>query len=395
MKPDPVVLIVSSAFGDGHAKVAQAIEQSFRSRGINRVHIVDLFGEVHPVLNGITRTFYLKSASYAPNLYGIMYNMTSGMKPDYPLGQFLHSMGKHKVRKFLNDLQPDLIIHTYPYLAASQLGIESADHIPVFTVLTDYCLHGRWLHPRTMKYFVASESIKQELMKARVAEERITVSGIPVRAAFAESADRSQLIRKHGLREDRRYILLSAGAYGVSVKVRKILKSVMEHTDFDSIVLCGNNQKLRLSMEDNYRNHERVHILGYTDEMHELMSVSSCLLTKAGGVTLTEAFALSLPVIVYCPLPGQEAGNAKALSRQRALYTASTEQELISCLRLLEMKPYREEITRQMNALSRKNAAGQIVSEVLETLEQRPSHAAQTLHPLQTKGKAKTAHGYR
>ncbi|AKG34749.1 MGDG synthase family glycosyltransferase [Paenibacillus durus] len=395
MKPDPVVLIVSSAFGDGHAKVAQAIEQSFRNRGINRVHIVDLFGEVHPLLNGITRTFYLKSASYAPNLYGIMYNMTSKMKPGYPLGQFLHSMGKHKVRKFLNDLRPDLIIHTYPYLAASQLGIESADNVPVFTVLTDYCLHGRWLHPRTMKYFIASESIKQELMKVGVAEERITVSGIPIRAAFSESADRAELIRKHGLREDRRYILLSAGAYGVSTKVRKILKSVLEHTDFDSIVLCGNNQKLRLAVEAGYRNNERVHILGYTDEIHELMSVSSCLLTKAGGVTLTEAFALSLPVIVYCPLPGQEAGNAKALSRQKALYTASTEKELIGRLRLLEMKPYREEIKRQMNAISRKNAAEQIVSEVLESLEHRPSYLGQPAHSLQVEGKAKTAHGYR
>ncbi|NGM84098.1 hypothetical protein G5B47_16895 [Paenibacillus sp. 7124] len=92
MNPDPVVLIVSSAFGDGHVKVAQAIEQSFRARGVDRVHIVDLFARVHPWRNGVSRAFYLKSAIYAPNLYGIMYNMTRKMKPDYPLGQFLHSM---------------------------------------------------------------------------------------------------------------------------------------------------------------------------------------------------------------------------------------------------------------------------------------------------------------
>lgn len=219
-------------------------------------------------------------------------------------------------------------------------------------------------------------------MKVGVAEERISVSGIPVRAAFAESADHAVLIRKHGLREDRLNILLSAGANGVSTKVRKILKSVLEHTDFESIVLCENNQKLRLSIEADYRNNKRVHILGYTDEIHELMSVSLCLLTKAGRMTLIEALALSLPVIVYCPLPGQEAGNAKAQSRQKVLYIASTEKELIGRLLLLEMKPYREEITRQMNDISQKNAAERIVSEVLEILEHRPSYLGQPVHSL-------------
>ncbi|MFD1774891.1 MGDG synthase family glycosyltransferase [Paenibacillus rhizophilus] len=395
MNPDPVVLIVSSAFGDGHAKVAQAIEQSFKSRGVDRVHTVDLFAEVHPWLNGVSRAFYLKSFVYAPNLYGLIYNATSGMKPDYPFGRLLHSMGKRKAKEVLEEIRPDVIIHTFPYLAASQLGRESAIQLPVFTVLTDYVLHGRWIHPHTTKYFIPLESIKEAMLSSGVDEQAITVSGIPIREAFMRSPDRAEVLRKHRLKDNQRYILLAGGAYGVMARIRNILKSVLVHTDFDFIVLCGNNDRLRESLEDTYRDNSRVHILGYTDDVHELMSISFCLLTKAGGVTLTEAFAMLLPVIVYRPLPGQEAGNAESLSMQKAIYTACNERELLDRLRRLGIQPFREEIERQMKAISRTESSSRIVDEVLNAIKERPSYAGRIFKKTEGKGKAKNAHGYR
>ncbi|NGM84103.1 hypothetical protein G5B47_16925 [Paenibacillus sp. 7124] len=393
MNPDPVVLIVSSAFGDGHAKVAQAIEQSFRARGVDRVHIVDLFARVHPWLNGVSRAFYLKSAIYAPNLYGLMYGATSAMKPEDPLGRLLHSMGKRKAKGILEYIQPDVIIHTFPYLAASELGKESASEVPVFTVITDYVLHGRWIHPHTMKYFIPTEKIKEALLAAGIDEQAIKVTGIPVRDAFRKFPDPAKVLRKHGLKDGRRYILLAGGAYGVMSRVRNILKSVLDRTEFDLIVLCGNNHRLRTSLDNTYRNNSRVHILGYTDDVHELMSISFCLLTKAGGVTLTEAFAMSLPVIVYRPLPGQEAGNAESLTRQQAICTAFSEAELLDQLRRLEIYSFREEMKRQMRAVSHTESSGLIVDEILLAIKEQTSYAGQPLNEPSGKGKATSAHG--
>lgn len=393
MNPDPVVLIVSSAFGDGHAKVAQAIEQSFRARGVERVHIVDLFARVHPWLNGVSRAFYLKSAIYAPNLYGLMYGATSAMKPEDPLGRLLHSMGKRKAKGILEYIRPDVIIHTFPYLAASELSKESASQVPVFTVITDYVLHGRWIHPHTMKYFIPTEKIKEALLEAGIDEQAIKVTGIPVRDAFRRAPDPAKVLRKHGLKDGRRYILLAGGAYGVMSRVRNILKSVLDRTEFDLIVLCGNNHRLRTSMDNTYRDNTRVHILGYTDDVHELMSISFCLLTKAGGVTLTEAFAMSLPVIVYRPLPGQEAGNAESLTRQQAICTAFSEAELLDQLRRLEIYSFREEMKSQMRAVSHTESSGLIVDEVLLAIKEQTSYAGQQLNEPSGKGKATSAHG--
>ncbi|BCG59325.1 MGDG synthase family glycosyltransferase [Paenibacillus sp. URB8-2] len=393
MNPNPVVLIVTSTFGDGHVKVAEAIEHSFRSRGIDQVHTVDLFAEVHPKLNELSRKFYLNSAVYAQGLYGLLYEMTSGMKPRRALGRLLHSMGKRKVQKILDDMRPDVIIHTFPYLAAAELGEETVSGVPIFTVMTDYVLHGRWLHPHTMKYFIATEGMRQALLSEGIAEDAVVVSGIPIRQAFETYQDRELLLKKHGLCGDRRYILLAAGAYGVMSHTSKLIETVIAKSDFDLIVLCGNNHKLRKAMEELYQENSRVHLLGYTEEMQELMCISSCLLSKAGGITLTEAIAQSLPVIVYRPLPGQEAGNAEWLSRQKVIDTAHNEEQLIDQLRQLEKPLYRRERIRRMKAFSRKSSAEHIVSEILNAVERRQPFAGQA-KPKIVEGQVKTIHGY-
>jgi processive 1,2-diacylglycerol beta-glucosyltransferase len=368
MKINPVVLIVSSAFGDGHAKAAEALEQSFRARGMDQVYIVDLFAEVHPFLNAVSRTFYLKSTTYAPGLYGMLYDMTSRMKPGQPLSRFLHSMGKRKAEEILLRLKPDVIIHTFPYLAASQLSEEAGAHVPIFTVLTDYVLHGRWIHPSTWKYFVPTESVKAALLASGVPEQSVSVSGIPIREAFREVPDRAELLRKHGLSGSRRYILLAAGAYGVMGNVQRMIRSILDHTNFDALVLCGNNHKLRLSLERRHQWNDRVHIQGYSEQIHELMSLSSGLLTKAGAITLTEAFSQSLPVIVYRPLPGQERGNARSLSGQKAIYTAYNEKQLAAHLRDLQRYSHQEEVEQSMLSIAHKESSETIVTEVLDVL---------------------------
>ncbi|TVY07034.1 hypothetical protein FPZ49_26100 [Paenibacillus cremeus] len=50
--------------------------------------------------------------------------------------------------------RPDAIINVFPFGAAPEIAHES--DILSFTVLTDYALHARWVHPGTDKYFVAT-----------------------------------------------------------------------------------------------------------------------------------------------------------------------------------------------------------------------------------------------
>ena len=52
-------------------------------------------------------------------------------------------------------------------------------------------------------------------------------------------------------------------------------------------------------------------ILGYCDNVPELMRAADLLVTKAGPGTIAEASLAEVPVVVYDFIPGQERGNLK------------------------------------------------------------------------------------
>ena len=53
-------------------------------------------------------------------------------------------------------------------------------------------------------------------------------------------------------------------------------------------------------------NADRLKVLGYVERIDELFRITDCMITKPGGITLTEATAIGVPVILYKPVPGQE-----------------------------------------------------------------------------------------
>ena len=46
------------------------------------------------------------------------------------------------------------------------------------------------------------------------------------------------------------------------------------------------------------------------------MSISDLVVTKPGGLTITESLASGLPIVVINPIPGQEVENAEFLERK-------------------------------------------------------------------------------
>ena len=54
-------------------------------------------------------------------------------------------------------------------------------------------------------------------------------------------------------------------------------------------------------------------MLGFTDQMHELMAVADLVVTKPGGLTSSEALASGAAMVIVNPIPGQEARNSDYL----------------------------------------------------------------------------------
>lgn len=325
----PKILILYAMFGDGHYQVSQALKQQFLEQGIEDVKMIDLFAESHPRFNGLFRFLYDKSAAWFPNIYGWIYHITNEMSPDRLFGRWLHSFGAGRLKKMLDQEQPDAVIHTFPFLAMYELRRASDCRTPGFTVITDYVLHNRWIHPETDGYFVATKALKDSMVARGVKQDRISVTGIPLRGRFAEPVRVSEIQRKYGLNPKKRYVLVMAGANGTLPDLKAVMRELLLMDDgFAFILVAGRNERMYMELEALYSGVSDVHVFGYVKEIEKLMRAASCIVTKAGGITIAEAMALRVPAVVYRPLPGQEEGNAEFWAERGVLRIADSPEKL-------------------------------------------------------------------
>jgi processive 1,2-diacylglycerol beta-glucosyltransferase len=289
-------------------------------------------------------------------------------------------------------IQPDVVIHTFPFLAMEQLVRKLAIPVPTFTVITDYVLHTRWIHPGTQHYFIAAECLKREMIAAGISEQKISVTGIPIRKVFDAPVMTEALFTQYGLDPRKKYVLIVAGAFGVLAHVRKMVENILDQTEYDLILVCGRNDSLASRIKVSYAKDSRVHVMGYVDRMDEMMDVASCLITKAGGITLTEALSRSLPVIVYRPLPGQEEGNASVLSDAGAIRIADRLEDVTDILNQIRETAHLQRLKKAMKALYKPGAASAIASEI-QQFASVYAHGKQS-YPTPLERKAVQTHGY-
>ncbi|MCU0597334.1 MAG: glycosyltransferase, partial [Desulfobacterota bacterium] len=110
-------------------------------------------------------------------------------------------------------------------------------------------------------------------------------------------------------------------------------------------------------------------VFGFVDFMDELMAVSDLLITKPGGITVSESLAAGLPMILIEPIPGQEEANADYVVEQGTALKARSVSSLIHKLELLIRAPdKRKEMSRKALDISHPNAARIVVEAVRSRL---------------------------
>ena len=99
-------------------------------------------------------------------------------------------------------------------------------------------------------------------------------------------------------------------------------------------------------------------IFGYTNKMDELMKMATIMVTKPGGITLSEALALRVPLLLYRSVPGQEQENAMFLEEKGASIIVEHPDELIENItKLIQHENIRINMKENMKKLYHPNAA--------------------------------------
>ncbi|MCE4955710.1 diglucosyl diacylglycerol synthase [Macrococcoides caseolyticum] len=362
------ILILTGSFGNGHISVTNAIVNQFNKMHLPNVTIIehDLFQEAHPIINSIAKKYYLNSYKYFRKSYEYFYYA----RPDKTDSCFYKYYGLNRLVNIIIKEKPDLILLTFPTPVVSILKRDFNIDTPVCTVITDYKVHKNWITPDAEKYYVATTKLKQELMTYGVPQSNINVTGIPISDTFDVEVNRDQWLTQHGLDPQKKTLLMVAGAFGVMEGFNEMLQSLVERSDHQFVVVCGKNQALVSQLSEQFKSNN-VKVMGYTQEMAKWMSSCDLMLTKPGGITITESMCKHIPLVFFNPAPGQEGENAVYFSHQGyARITHSYAETIHVTLDLLNHPKELNRLTQNMKQDYLPNSAQNICRSIIEILNE-------------------------
>jgi processive 1,2-diacylglycerol beta-glucosyltransferase len=134
------------------------------------------------------------------------------------------------------------------------------------------------------------------------------------------------------------------------------------------VVVCGNNAELRKDLEIRQKSESRLKkVFGFVDFMDELMAMSDLLITKPGGITVSESIAMGIPMILIEPIPGQEEANADYLVEQGTAVKARNLPVLLNKLGLWVRSPEKLAVMSKIaKSISRPYAAKTVADEAIK-----------------------------
>lgn len=304
------VLIYSAGTGGGHLECAKVLQSKFIQLG-HEVVIIDFLKEINIRLDKFVVNFNSLITGNLPNLYGHLYYGFDNELNQKRFTSLLIKVARNKLYKNIIVESPDLIIGTHSFLNGiiGYLKGNNLINIPFISLITDYKPHQNHIHQYIDAYITGSEDLTKEFVNRNIPKERVYPFGIPIRDEF--------LNRIHTYNKNKTFkILVMGGSLGLK-DMKKSLQSVSQiDRDIHITVISGNNIKLKEYFENTYEDliaEGKITIYGYYNEIATLMYNSDVLITKPGGITITEAISMNLPIIVPYFIPGQEKENLKYL----------------------------------------------------------------------------------
>jgi processive 1,2-diacylglycerol beta-glucosyltransferase len=304
----------------GHHQVADAlceiIKQIDPSIDCDKIDILQYgYGKVESL---VSRT-YLNWIKHSPKSYNWLYQNAVMLKQTKEKNYKLYEMlFKHYVKKLVFDKKPDLIIcsHALPSFMLNKLKEEKIVTTPVVNVYTDYFIHGFWGVKLIDYHLVSHHLMKNSLVNKGVPRENIFVTGIPIHPKI-------QVTNMNDIQPSFRTpknCLIMGGSLGVGI-LSELIPKLVHTQNLTFTVVCGKNAKL---YEELIKiNHPKIKPLPYVQnrkDMDDLYSASDLIITKPGGVTISECLMKGIPALIYHALPGQEQINLDQLSKMGLVY---------------------------------------------------------------------------
>ena len=306
-EPKMKILILTAKFGQGHVSASRAIRaQIVRQHPEAEIHIVDLMPYIYPHSYPLIYTGFNYLVNSRPGIYNSLAKIDA-LTCQFPWRtRVRHGLA---IQQLVTQYNPDLILSTWlmssKYVSSYKKYFHSK--IPFVTCITDIGAYPEWIADYTDAYLVGSEYTAETLRKSGVNPRIIYVGGIPVNPQFEQTGHTDP---SSGTKN----ILVMGGGLGILPGIDALLHALQERPEFRVTVITGHNRELYRHLKQTYPG---IQVIGFTDQVPMYMQNADLILTKAGGLTLSEAIHSETPIFVLDPFFQHERENAEYIQREQ------------------------------------------------------------------------------
>ncbi|MGI6442689.1 MAG: glycosyltransferase [Synergistaceae bacterium] len=363
------IAIFYASVGTGHRSAAEALRDQFiESVPDGYVLCKDILEYTPTFLRSFISKTYLFMVKHAPWMWGMLYCGSDKTSLSSFCFDKIHTvLCKFFLPKIVTELskQPiDAIFFTH-FFGALPL-VRKGGKIPIFYVNTDFLCHKFQISGEFKTTFVASALAKNQHLDKNI--HNVVYTGIPIPPKYNTLISKQEARKKLGFEGEDKIVLISGGGIGAS-SIYSVTKALAPYKNIKFVVICGNNNTLYKKLTAELKGYTNVFILKFIKNIEDYYVAADLGIIKPGGLSLSEALAAQLPLLLMTPIPGQEKLNFDYLSKEGVVEVLENMEEIYKKVdRMLYEPGSLDEMRLKIKFFSRPYAARDILEKAREQI---------------------------
>lgn len=364
------VLILSCNTGGGHNAAGKAIFEELARRDVNCA-FADYLGLAGKKVSKNISDGYVNIVTKSPKLFGFIYAAGGFISSRYIKSPVYYAnvLNKNNLHRFIEENGFNVVVmpHLFPAEALTRLTMRDGVQVRSVAIATDYTCIPFWEETKPDVFILPHRELMQEYAKAGISERHLLPMGIPVSERFCKRVDKTEARQTLGIAAQYPCILIMSGSMGFGDAQQLIEGLLAQYGHEVSVVLLGGgNDKLKNQARQRFAANENVLVVDFTPLVSLYMDAADVLLTKPGGLTVTELAVKNIPAILTNPIPGCETKNAEFFTSRGMTFSCNTVKEQLEKIQLLLSDPEaRKKMIRAQQANVNRFAAQDICDYIL------------------------------
>ena len=319
------VLVLSCNTGGGHNSCGKYIKEEFDLNNIE-CDFKNYFEIVNLSKKDFSSGIYIKSLGKNGGVFkyvykiGESYDKTNIASPVY----LFNGMKSYRLYKYIKENNYDLIICSHLFPALALTAINKKHKINFIFVDTDY-EYQPFTDEVHSDYYVIPKGLEERFITKGIDKDKLLPFGIPISSQYIKNA-------KYLKNTNRKNILIMLGSMGFG-NVDKILNDLIKIKKVSITVVCGSNENLYKKLQK--YSGKNCKIIGFTNTINDLIKSSDIVISKPGGLSITEIASFRKAVILAFPIPGVETSNTEYFNNHGLGFVASNNKEIIEYTKIL------------------------------------------------------------